>query len=89
MMLVTKTINTKIKDAAQARDCQFLKGEIAKLYTKTAREAVGTKGLLDQNCENNAVNNRGAVSPDARAIARVVPVTIAGSAVGNTTEATV
>ena len=50
---------------------------------------MGSNKPLGQNWVNRAVKINGAVSPAARAIARVVPVTIAGKAAGKTILSTV
>jgi hypothetical protein len=88
-MLVSRIKITKINEAAQANSCRGLKGTPAKLKIKTERVGVGFHIPRGQNGELRAVKISGAVSPAARAIARVTPVIIAGIAAGITTCKTV
>jgi len=88
--VVTSTKAMSTKAAAQACALRFRSGdsEYSKMITGT--EATEIYGSVVTTCPKiEHVNSRGAVSPAARATARVVPVTMPPIAVGRTTPSTV
>jgi hypothetical protein len=84
-----RTRKTRIREPAQASSCWGLKGTVAKLYTNTDKVAIGSLIPFGQKLEKRAVKIKGAVSPAARAIAKVTPVRIEGKAAGKTINKTV
>jgi hypothetical protein len=58
-------------------------------HLDTESVAIGSRKVSDQNGENNAVKMSGAVSPAARAVTRLMPVTMEGAAADRTTSTTI
>src|SRR5689334_5823918 len=88
--LVTRTNAISTKAAAHACALRFRSGDSEYWKIVTGIDAVESEGFQLTSCPASAhVKRSGAVSPAARATARVVPVTMPPIAVGRITLSTV